>query len=210
VSDILIVLSGARTALPMGVAPEPMDDCEVVMRTLRDIIRVLRYCGADELEDVICGVATAAAKLTGHDLVGPPFAYVVSFELTGPCALTKSFPRSSCIMEIMGHRFASSCNTCIAGSASIFSDAHLTSQIRSNFPLYKEDPRFNFRFTCASLFILFFASCPPLLLRPSFPNSKGETQTPWERRRSPHPPALLLALPVPRRLVPLRSPPPPP
>jgi hypothetical protein len=130
----------------MGVAPKPMDDCEVVMRRLRVaelnmFLRVSITFGcydieeADELEDVICDVATAAAKLTGHDLVGPPFAYVVSFELTGPCALTKSFPRSSCIMEIMGRRFASSCNTCIARFSSIFKAANLTTQIQSNFPL---------------------------------------------------------------------------
>ena len=89
-------------------------------------IRVLLHRGPDNLDDVISDVATAAARLTGCDLVGPPHAYAVSLEMTGPCALTEAFSRFSCVVEVVGRRFLSPCDTCRARSSSIFSGADLT------------------------------------------------------------------------------------
>jgi hypothetical protein len=39
---------------------------------------MLHYGGANDFDDVISGMATAAAQLMGRDLAGPPHVCVVS------------------------------------------------------------------------------------------------------------------------------------
>jgi hypothetical protein len=48
--------------------------------------------GVDTFDDVIADVATAAAQLTGHDLVGPTHDWAVSLEKTDRHTLTEAFP----------------------------------------------------------------------------------------------------------------------
>ena len=96
---------------------------------------MLHHGGADDFDDVISGVATAAAQLTGRDLVGPTHVCAVSLEMTGPCALTEAFPRFSCIVEVVGRWFLSPCDMCKAGSSPIFNVTDLTAKNQGPNPL---------------------------------------------------------------------------
>jgi hypothetical protein len=89
-------------------------------------MQVLHHRDSYDLDNIINDVATAVARLMGRDLMGPPLACAVSLEMIGPYALTKAFPRSSCVVEAMDCRFASSCNTCTARFPPIFNDVNLT------------------------------------------------------------------------------------
>jgi hypothetical protein len=91
------------------------------------------YAGSPH--DVSSDVATVAAKLMGRDLAGPPVAYAVILEMTGHCALTKVFPRSSRVMEVTGLWFASSCNTSLTRFPSIFNRTNVTDRFQNDFPL---------------------------------------------------------------------------
>jgi hypothetical protein len=68
--------------------------------------------GVDTFDDVIADVATDAVQLTRHDLVGPTHDWAVSLEKTNHHALTDAFPRSSCVVEVVGRYFLSHCDTC--------------------------------------------------------------------------------------------------
>jgi hypothetical protein len=96
---------------------------------------VLRHGGADSFDDVISIVAIGKAQLTGRDPVGPNHVWAVSLEKTGYCMLTEVFPRSSCIVGVVGRRFLSPCDTCKAGSISIFSSTTLTAKIEGQISL---------------------------------------------------------------------------
>jgi hypothetical protein len=90
---------------------------------------------ADTFSDVTDDVAPEAAQLTGHDLVGPTLVWAVSLEKTERRVLTEAFPRFSRVVEVVGRRSPSPCDTCKARFLSILNGMDLTALLESQGPL---------------------------------------------------------------------------